>query len=239
MHGRPAKCSLIITARTTDHLIRVICILLPTVLRSSKPMLIFRKAEFGCNVLSRKVLCDTSAGFIERETHRNTTWQQARFECCHHKWFDMSETGAGIAVINDSKYGASFENNVMSLSLLRATIRPDVVSDIGVHRFCYMIVPHAGDAITAGINHLAFQYNVPLVKADVNWTLPTFEPLYLQSAKQSEDGTMTVLRLSEQDGRRGAVKLKTKVKLLNMLEDVEGETDTISYEPFEIITVGI
>ncbi len=197
------------------------------------------KAEFGCNVLSRKALCDTSAGFIERETHRNTTWQQARFECCHHKWFDMSETGGGIAVINDGKYGVGFENNVMSLSLLRATIRPDVMSDIGAHHFCYMIMPHAGDAIAAEINRLAFQYNVPLVKADVEWTLPTFEPLYLQSAKLSEDGKMTVLRLSEQDGKRGEIKLNKKVKLLNMLEDVEGETDTISYEPFEIITVGI
>ncbi len=197
------------------------------------------KAEFSCNILTRKALCDTSAGFIERETHRNTTWQQARFECCHHKWCDMSETGGGVAIINDGKYGAGFFKNVMSLSLLRATIRPDVVSDMGIHNFCYMIVPHENDAVSAGINNLAFQYNVPLVKADVNWNLPTFEPLYLQSAKKSEDGTMTVIRLSEQDGRRGQIILDRKVKILNMLEDVIGEIDVIEYKPFEIITIGI
>ena len=197
------------------------------------------KAEFSCNILTRKALCDTSAGFIERETHRNTTWQQARFECCHHKWCDMSETGGGVAIINDGKYGAGFEKNVMSLSLLRATIRPDVVSDMGKHNFCYMIMPHEGDAVAAKINNHAFQYNVPLVKSDAEWTLPTFQPLYLQSAKKSEDGTMTVIRLSEQDGRRGQITLDRKVKLLNMLEEEIGETDTIEYSPFEIITIGI
>ena len=49
------------------------------------------KAEFSCNVLTRKAVCDTSAGFIERDTHKNTSWQQARFETCHHKWCDLAE----------------------------------------------------------------------------------------------------------------------------------------------------
>lgn len=197
------------------------------------------KAEFSCNVLTRKALCDTSAGFIERETHRNTTWQQARFECCHHKWCDLSETGGGVAIINEGKYGAGFEKNTISLSLLRATIRPDVVSDMGEHSFSYMIMPHEGDAVRARINEKSFQYNEPLIKADVKWTLPTFEPLYLQAAKKSEDGKMTVLRLSEQDGARGTIKLPFKAKVLNMLEDTMYETDTLDYKPFEIITIGV
>lgn len=197
------------------------------------------KAEFTCNVLTRKALCDTSAGFIERDTHRNTTWQQARFETCHHKWADMSQTDCGVALINDGKYGIGFNENTMSLSLLRATIRPDVTSDMGTHDFCYMIVPHSDDAVRAGINNLAFQYNVPLVKADVAWDYDTFEPLYLQAMKTAEDGSMTVIRLSEQDGRSGKIRLDKKVKLLNMLEDVIGETDTIEYTPFEIITIGV
>ncbi|MBR3803076.1 MAG: NifU family protein [Clostridia bacterium] len=35
----------------------------------------------------------------------------------------------------------------------------------------------------------------PLVRADAEWTMPTFEPLYLQAVKKSEDGSMTVIRL--------------------------------------------
>ena len=157
------------------------------------------KAEFDCNVLTRKALCDTSAGFIERDTHKNTTWQQARFETCHHKWADLSETDGGIAIINDGKYGIGFDENTMSLSLLRATIRPDVTSDMGQHNFCYMIYPHNKNAVDANINKIAFQFNEQLVKADVQYSGDTFEPLYLQAMKQSEDGSMTVIRLSEQD----------------------------------------
>ncbi len=197
------------------------------------------KAEFDCNVLTRKALCDTSAGFIERDTHKNTTWQQARFETCHHKWADLSETDGGIAIINDGKYGIGFDENTMSLSLLRATIRPDVTSDMGQHNFCYMIYPHNKNAVDANINKIAFQFNEQLVKADVHYSGDTFEPLYLQAMKQSEDGSMTVIRLSEQDGKRGKIKLSKSVKLLDMLENEIGKTDVIEYKPFEIITLGV
>ena len=197
------------------------------------------KVEFSCNVLTRKALCDTSAGFIERETHNNTTWQQARFETCHHKWCDLAETDGGVAIINDGKYGVGFDENTMSLSLLRATIRPDVESDMGNHNFCYMILPHEKSAVDAGINNIAHQYNMPLVKADVRYNGCDFAPLYMQAMKFSENGKMIVVRLSEQDGKRGRIRLDKKVKLLNMLEDAEGETDVIEYKPFEIITIGI
>jgi len=197
------------------------------------------KAEFSCNVLTRKALCDTSAGFIERDTHKNTTWQQARFEVCHHKWADLSETDGGVALINDGKYGIGFDENTMSISLLRATERPDVTADTGHHNFCCMIMPHADNAVSAGINKIALEYNTPLVKADVNYKGETFEPLYLQAVKRAENGSMTVMRLSEQNGTRGRIKLSKKVKLLNMLEESQGETDVLEYKPFEIITIGV
>lgn len=197
------------------------------------------KAEFGCNLLTREMLCDTSAGIIRRETHRNTSWQQARFEVCHHKWCDMAEQGGGVALINQGKYGVSAEGSTMALSLLRATIRPDPTSDIGEHNFCYMIYPHADDAVTAGINKTAFEYNIPLRKADVESDLPDFGDLWLQSVKLSENGKFIVVRLCEQNGARGTVNLGEDVALLNMLEDEIGNTDKIDYSPFEIITLGL
>lgn len=196
------------------------------------------KVEFDCNVLTREGVCDLGAGFIKRETHKNTSWQQARFEVCHHKWCDLAETDGGVAIINDCKYGVGFDENKMSLSLLRATIRPDPTADMGMHRFCYMILPHAGDAVSAGINKTALEYNIPIVKADVSCQ-NTFDGLFLQAMKLSEDGTMVVVRLSEQDGRRGVLRLPKRVKLLNMLEDIEGESGEISFKPFEILTLGI
>ena len=197
------------------------------------------KAEFSCNLLTRKALCDTSAGYIERDTHKNTSWQQARFEVCHHKWCSLDEATGGVALINDGKYGVSFDNSTMALSLLRATERPDVTSDRGFHNFCYMIMPHENDAVNAGINNIALQYNTPLVKSDAQWNYPTFEPLYLQAVKHSEDGKSVVIRLSEQNGARGIITLDKPVKILNMLEEEQEFTDVIEYSPFEIITIGV
>ena len=202
------------------------------------------KVNFGPDVLTRELVCDTSAGFIKRPLTKNTTWEQARFEACHHKWFDLSETDGGIAVINNGKYGVGLEGSEVSLSLLRSTIRPDITSDMGRHDIRYMIVPHKDSAVAARVNDQAFAYNIPLRKASVTlpdaWRQALCESgLWLQSAKISEDGSMLVLRLSEQDGARRALRCPRKVKLLNMLEDVEGETELLRVKPFEIVTVGI
>ena len=126
----------------------------------------------------------------------------------------------------------------MALSLLRATIRPDPTSDIGRHNFCYLIYPHAGDAIDAGINKTAFEYNVPLVKADVDCEFAFTDKLWLQAVKLSEDGKTLVVRLCEQNGERGILKLPKEAKILNMLEDETGAATEIEYAPFEIITLG-
>ena len=67
----------------------------------------------------------------------------------------------------------------------------------------------------------------------------SFGELYMQTMKMSEKGNMIVVRLSEQNGRRGKIKLGGKVKLLNFLEDVIAETDIVEYKPFEIVTIGI
>lgn len=199
------------------------------------------KVAFNCNILTRELVCDTSAGFIKREMHKNTTWQQARFECCHHKWFDISEPGGGIAVINDCKYGVGVSEKEISLSLLRATERPDPLSDLGQHNFTYVILPHS-DMSYKEINNEALIFNNPLVKTEKLCVPEEWHAegkLILRSVKKSENGNMTVLRFIEEAGTRGKISFKAPVKLLNMLEDVISETKVVEFAPFEIITIGI
>ena len=201
---------------------------------------VLAKAEFGCAVRTPYAQCDTGAGFIIRETNRNTTWQQARFEVCQHKWSDLSETDGGIAIINDGKYGVGFLDNIISLSLLRATCRPDLLSDRGTHDFGYLIVPHVGSAQAAGINRLALEYNTPLLRTELPAVrLPETGTLFLQGMKLSEDGRKLILRLTEQDGCRGRIRFPWPVTLTNLLEDGEQETDTLEYGPFEILTIAV
>ncbi|MFA9378698.1 MAG: alpha-mannosidase [Lachnotalea sp.] len=209
------------------------------------------KMEFGMNVVSRELVCDTSAGYIKRETHKNTTWQQARFEVCMHKWCDMSETDGGVAIINDGKYGVGVDENKITLSLLRATIRPDITSDMGHHDFCYKIVPHAGNHINAEINRIAYEYNVPLLKVNIpekkDESLSAIlncisqkKSLYLQALKLSEDKKKVIIRVTEQDGTRGKLTLPCLVQPVNLLEDVEGkQTDHMEYKPFEILSFAL
>ncbi len=194
------------------------------------------KVEFAPDILSRELVCDTSAGFIKREMTKNTSWQKARFEACHHKWVDFSETDAGVAVINNGKYGVGINSESFSLSLLRATERPDPTSDIGHHEFCYVILPHCGNSTYADINKFAFEYNIPLIKADDSINI-SFGELYLQAMKLSEDGRNVIIRLSEQNGKRGTLKNLGEFTVCNMLENPENTVTEYSYKPFEIITI--
>ncbi len=196
------------------------------------------KVEFAPDILSRELVCDTSAGFIKREMHKNTTWQKARFEVCHHKWCDISETDAGIAVINNGKYGVGVDSQSFSLSLLRATERPDTTSDIGHHEFCYMIFPHTGNHTDAKINKTAFEYNIPLIKAEESLNAD-FGELYLQAMKLSEDGKNIIIRLSEQNGKRGTLRRIGEFTVCDMTENAEETTSEYNFKPFEIITIQI
>ena len=115
---------------------------------------------------------------------------------------------------------------------------------MGAHDLRYLIVPHDGDAVASGVNRRAFAYNVPLLPGAPSlpekWRRALVSSgLWLQSCKISEDGSMLVLRLSEQDGRRLSLAFPRPVILLNMLEDREGETACLSVRPFEIVTVGV
>ena len=156
----------------------------------------------------------------------------------------MSESGGGVALINEGKYGVGLEGDEISLSLLRATIRPDITSDIGHHDFCCVILPHEGDFLAAKVNDAAMQYNVPLRKASVAMPDCLRESicasgLHLQAMKLSEDGGKLVIRLSEQDGRRGVIRFPFPVEKMNLIEDSEGVAETIAFKPFELLTVAV
>src|SRR6202008_507499 len=91
-------------------------------------------------------------GHVQRPTHRNTSWDVARFEVPAQRWADLSEAGFGVALLNDCKYGYDTVSpgtptpggNTMRLSLLRAPTAPDPLCDRGRHRFTYALLPHGG-----------------------------------------------------------------------------------------------
>jgi alpha-mannosidase len=93
----------------------------------------FLKVEFPVDVSNTEASYETQFGIVRRPTHYNTSWDMAKFEVCCHKWADLSESGYGVSVLNDSKYGFATCGNLMRLSLLRAPKAPDAHADMGKH----------------------------------------------------------------------------------------------------------
>src|SRR5579859_4276952 len=120
------------------------------------------KVAFPVAVRSTRATYEIQFGHVERATHTNTSWDQARFEVCGHRWADLGEAGYGVALLNDSKYGYDIHGSVMRLSLLRAPTHPDPNADRGRHRFTYALMPHLGDFRAAGVIAAAEDLNAPL-----------------------------------------------------------------------------
>ena len=77
------------------------------------------KVAFPADVLSPQATYEIQWGNVTRPTHRNTSWDWARFETCAHKWVDLSEGDYGVSLLNDCKYGYDIHDNVMRITLLR------------------------------------------------------------------------------------------------------------------------
>ena len=218
------------------------------------------RALFPVRVRSHEATFETMYGAVKRPTHRNTTWEAARFEVAAHRFCDLSEPGYGVALLNDGKYGHSVRDNVIGVSLLRGPLYPDPYADEGVHRFTYSLFPHLGSWEEAGVVREAFALNSPLFRVDQSSVGPVTSrkagfvtaggiELALGSLKRAEGGGALILRLYEPHGARGTASLRfgrtvEKVERTNLLEDspvdelsVENEVVRFEVRPFEVTTL--
>jgi alpha-mannosidase len=120
------------------------------------------KVAFPVDVLAPAATYDIQWGNVQRPTHKNTSWDWARFETCAHKWVDLSEGSYGVSLLNDCKYGHDIHDNVIRLTLLRSPTVPDPEADQGEHRFTYSLLPHAG-GWEAGTAAEAYRLNDPVI----------------------------------------------------------------------------
>ena len=223
---------------------------------------ILLKVAFPADVLSPVATHEIQWGNVERPTHRNTSWDWARFEPCAQKWVDLSEGDYGVSVLNDCKYGHDVRDNVIRISLLRGPTDPDPEADQGEHRFAYSLLPHAGRwgeaTITAG-----YALNDPLIVARGQQVMPSHQSLIsniqslistnrsnivVETVKRAEDGNGVIVRFYESQRRRGPVTLTTSFDLAqvwqaNLLEANQTALEpnvnqvTLSVQPYEIVTL--
>ena len=102
------------------------------------------KAHFPLAVHADHATFECAFGIQHRPTHRNTSWDAAKFEVAAHRFVDLSEPGYGVALLNDGRYGHEALWNELSISLVRAPTLPDRLADEGAHAFTYSLLPHPG-----------------------------------------------------------------------------------------------
>jgi alpha-mannosidase len=222
------------------------------------------KAAFPLEVRAGRAAYEIQFGAVERATHRNTSWEQEKFEVCGHRWADLSEAGYGVSLLNDSKYGYDARGSVLRLTLLRGPEWPDPDADRGRHEFTYSLLPHAGDWRAGDTVRRAWELNVPVVcvpaggaaaagkaaaspKAAARSFVSVDGPGVLEALKRAEDGDGWILRISEPHGGRGRVSVRmprplARVEACNHVEEGstavphDGAAFAFPIRPFEVRT---
>ncbi|GAA1853469.1 alpha-mannosidase [Microbacterium koreense] len=164
------------------------------------------KIGFPLAVHADTFTTETQFGHVARPVHRNTSWDEARFEVCQHRWMHIGEPGFGVAIANDTAYGVAVtadEGVDVGISVLRGTSFPDPAADLGQHRFRFSIAATSDvtDAVRLGRTLDAPPTAVrggatvePLVRVEAS-------TMVLETLKLTEDGSGDVIiRLSETRG---------------------------------------
>lgn len=214
------------------------------------------KVHFPVDVFYQEATYDIQYGNVRRPTHTNTSWDEARFEVCAHKWMDVSEGDYGFSLMNDCKYGHSVDENSIALTLLKSSTEPNPEADQEEHVFTYAIMPHQGDWRRAGTADMAYRLNMPVTAVAGGQGSGSVIPfaqvdcgnVMIESVKRALNGEETGIRLYEHFGQRAHVRLTLGFEASNawmasLMED-KRETVTIrdgvvelDVRPYEIFTL--
>ncbi len=217
------------------------------------------KVAYPVDVRSRTARCEIQYGHVERATHRDTPFEQARFEVCAHRWVELSEAGFGVALLNDGRYGFDVRDNVVRMSLLRSPLWPDPAADRGVSEVRHALLPHAGDPWAGRVVEEAYALNVPLrlrrpagggsLPARASYVRSDTPGLVVEAVKAADEGDGVVVRVYEAFGgrRRGCLQVALPVATVrdaDLLErpvgdpqPVEDGTVPLDLRPFEVRTL--
>lgn len=229
-----------------------------TVIDWKEPHLML-KTHFPVDVFYNSAQFDIQYGNVTRATHKNTSWDVARFEVCAHKWADVSEAGYGAAILNDCKYGHSVDENSIALTLIKGATDPDPTADQALHVFSYSFMPHTGDWRSANVPKAGYEFNIPVTAeagsgaegvAESSFAALDRPNIVIESVKKALHGEGTIVRMYECFGARTTAVLTLSQKpdkavFTSLMEDDEeeacfdGKDLTLEFKPYEIKTIRI
>lgn len=217
------------------------------------------KVAFPVDVHANTATYETQFGHIERPTHGNTSWDQAKFEVCAHKWVTVAENGYGVGLLNDCKYGFNTEGSTMKLTVLKCSQYPNEEADQGAHKLTYSIMAYEGDFREAGVINEAYALNQPLAVSEVpankgilseEFSLVGCDKanVIVETVKKAEDDDGMIVRMYDAFNRRANATVTVaegfkKAYLCDLMENQIEELEfsdnkvTVPVSNFEIITL--
>ncbi|UOQ86818.1 alpha-mannosidase [Gracilibacillus salinarum] len=202
------------------------------------------KVAFPVDIRATEATYDIQFGNVKRPTHWNTSWDLARFETVGHQWADLSETGYGISLLNDCKYGYDIKDNIIRLTLIKSAIAPDIEQDQGSHYFTYSFYPHNGDWQAGRTVQEAWSLNNPLQAKKGKFAYPSVismdtDNVMIDAIKKAEDHDKLFLHLHEYTGASSRVHLAcpftvTSWQECNLMEEAISDKQSGSPIQFEI-----
>lgn len=215
----------------------------------------FLKTAFDTSVRQEFARFDVQFGNVKRPTTRNNSVEKAKFEVLNHKYTDLSETRFGVAVLNDSKYSISVNGGKLRLSLHKGGLRPDFKGDRGVHHCVYSFLPHDSGFDAESVIRPAYELNVPTAVTAGEYSAQKLmsidaDNIFVEAVKPCEDAQRAfIVRMYEAEGTFTNAKVNffdgaKSVKITNMLEEEQGEVESIApaklqFRPFEIKTLKV
>lgn len=212
------------------------------------------KVHFPVDIHTDEAAFDIQFGNLTRKIHRNTSWDEARFESCGQKWMDMSEGHYGVSLLNDCKYGHSALDGVMTLTLIKSGIEPNPTADQEEHTFTYALYPHAEGWRQANTVQEAMKLNQPLLSEEGghagcqnNFVWVDKSNVIIETVKMAEDDDGIIVRLYESENAKTKAHIFfgekiSSVESCNCLEEIkqtietDGEGFEITVKPYEIQT---
>ncbi|MBV8378350.1 MAG: alpha-mannosidase, partial [Verrucomicrobia bacterium] len=180
----------------------------------------FLRALFPLEIRTHETWAETAFGAVARSNHRNTPWDEARFEMPMHRWADVSEPNYGVSLLNIGKYGYNVNGSVLGISLLRSPIYPDPYADEGDHEFVYGIYPHRGTWRNGTVQaarrlHSPLRFAAGRDDAKIRSSLFRLrgDTVELAALKKAEDSEDILLRFYEPHGNRARTTIEMAVRV--------------------------
>jgi alpha-mannosidase len=219
--------------------------------RESRKLL---KVRFPFAIHTDCAISEIQFGHIDRPNHNSRPYDADRYEVPQHKWTALMESGRGAALLNDCKYGISAEDNVLALSLLRASVAPDKNADRGMQKFTYSVYTWNGPLIESDLIKEGYDLNIPPMiaqgGADKASLFELDQPnIVIETVKPAEDGSGDiVIRIYEATRNATRCTLTTTLPIksavaTDMLEQGKEPLDFadgvlhLDFRPFEIKTI--